>query len=158
MVMKKIISIVVITCFYFVSHAQMSNEIFVGARSLGSDHSAIKAAREFWKRYGVGKDESWYKLEGGYIAEFSEGTSRYKSVFDRRGYWLYSIKECSEKELPKDVRELVKSAYYDFSIGWVKEVTQNQSVVYVVHIADGPNWKDLLVQDGEMEVQYSNGL
>lgn len=68
------------------------------------------------------------------------------------------MKEYSEKELPKEVRALVKSTYYDYSIGWVKEVSQNQTVVYVVHIADGQNWKDLLVQDGEMEVQYSNEL
>ena len=154
--MKKIISILVVICFYFVSHAQISNDVMVSTKALGSDHAAIKAAREFWKKYGEGKNESWYKLEAGYLAEFSEGTIRYKSVFDRRGSWLYSIKEYSEKELPKEVRELVKSTYYDYSIGWVKEVSQNQSVVYVVHIAAGPDWKDLLVQDGEMEVQHSS--
>jgi len=156
--MKKIISIVLITCFYFVSQAQMSSGVLVTARGLGSDHSAMKAAREFWKKYGEGKNESWYKLEAGYIAEFSEATIRYKSVFGRKGNWLYSIKEYGEKELPKEVRDLVKSAYYDYSIAWVKEVSQNQAVVYVVHIADGPNWKDLLVQDGEMDVQVSNEL
>jgi len=156
--MKKIISILVITCFYFASHAQMSNDVLVSARGLGSDHAAIKAAREFWKKYGEGKNESWYKLEAGYFAEFSEGAIRYKSVFDRKGNWLYSIKEYSEKELPKEVRDLVKSSYFDYSIGWVKEVSQNQSVVYVVHIANGPSWKDILVHDGEMDVQYSNEL
>ncbi|MBN8854199.1 MAG: hypothetical protein BGO55_07380 [Sphingobacteriales bacterium 50-39] len=156
--MKKIISILVITCFYFASYAQMSNDVLVSARGLGSDRAAIKAAREFWKKYGAGKDESWYKLEAGYFAEFSEGGIKYKSVFDRKGNLLYSMKEYSEKELPKEVRALVKSTYYDYSIGWVKEVSQNQTVVYVVHIADGQNWKDLLVQDGEMEVQYSNEL
>jgi len=156
--MKKFISILVITCFYFVSHAQMSNDILVSARGLGSDRAAIKAAREFWKKYGAGRDESWFKLDAGYLAEFSEGAIRCKSVFDRKGNWLYSIKEYSESNLPKEVRDLVKSVYYDYSIGWVKEVSQNQSLVYVVHIAAGPNWKDLLVQDGEMEVQYSAGL
>lgn len=156
--MKKIISIVVITCFYFASQAQMSRDLLVSTQTLGSDHAAMKAAREFWKKYGEGKNESWYKLDAGYLAEFSETTVRYKSVFDRKGNWLYSIKEYSEKELPKEVRDLIKSSYYDYSIGWVKEVSQNQAVVYVVHIASGSDWKDILVQDGEMDVQHSNEL
>ncbi|HVV03565.1 MAG TPA: hypothetical protein VHC96_05045 [Puia sp.] len=155
---KKIISILVITCFYFVSHAQISNELLVSTQTLKADRAAIKAERQFWKKYGDGKNESWYKLAAGFLAEFSEGTTRYKAVFDAKGNWLYSIKEYNEQDLPKEVRELVKSTYYDYSIGWVKEVSQNQSVVYVVHIADGQNWKDLLVQDGQMEVQHSNEL
>ncbi|HVU55620.1 MAG TPA: hypothetical protein VHD83_11220 [Puia sp.] len=154
--MKNVISILLITCFYFVSHAQISNDVLVSTRPLGSDRAAIKAAREFWKKFGEGKNESWYKLAAGYLAEFSEDAIRTKAVFDGRGNWLYSIKEYGEKDLPKEIRGLVKSAYYDYSIGWVKEVSQNQSVVYVVHIADGPQWKDLLVQDGEIEVQHSN--
>src|SRR5438309_9686049 len=117
--MKKIISILLITCFYFVSQAQMSRELLVSTQNLGSDRAAVKAAREFWKKYGEGKNESWYKLEAGFLAEFSETSIKYKSVFDRKGNWLYSIKEYSEKELPKEVRDLVKGAYYDYTIGWV---------------------------------------
>lgn len=152
--MKKIISILVIICFYFAADAQMSNDVLVSTQTLRSDRAAVKAAREFWKKYGAGRDESWYKLDGGYLAEFTQGTIRCKSVFDRRGNWLYSIKEYSEKELPKEVRNLVKSVYYDYSIGWVKEVSQNQSVVYVVHVSNTPEWKDLLVQDGQIEIQH----
>jgi hypothetical protein len=64
------------------------------------------------------------------------------------------MREYSEKELPKEVRTLVKRTYYDFSIGWVKEVSQLQSVVYVVHIDNAPEWKDLLVRDGEIEISH----
>ncbi|HEY4207671.1 MAG TPA: hypothetical protein VGM31_12690 [Puia sp.] len=154
--MKKIISILVVTFFYFASQAQLSNDVLVSARPLGSDRAAMKAAREFWKKYGAGKDESWYKLSAGYLAEFSESTVKTKVVFDGKGNWLYGIKEYGEKQLLKQVRDLVKSVYFDYSIGWVKEVSQYQSVVYVVHIVDGPQWKDILVQDGEMDVQHSN--
>ena len=121
---------------------------------LGTDRAAVKAAREFQKKNGDGKDERWYKLAGGYLAEFTEGTIQCKSVFDYNGSWLYTIREYSEKELPKDVRTLVKSTYYDFTIGWVKEVAQFQSVVYVIHIDNAQEWKDLLVQDGEIAIQH----
>ena len=154
--MNKIMSVLVMICVYSSSHAQISNEVLVSTQTLKADRAATKAGREFWKKYGEGKNESWYKLAAGFLAEFSDGAARYKSVFDYKGNWLYSIKEYNEQGLPKEVRELVKSTYYDYSIVWVKEVSQNQSVVYVVHISDGKSWKDVLVQDGEMEVQHSN--
>jgi hypothetical protein len=154
--MKQIISILVVTCFYLASHSQVNNEIVVSTQTLKADRASIKASREFWKKYGEGRNESWYKLTAGFLAEFSDGSIRYKTVFDAKGNWLYSIKEYNGQDLPEDVRELVKSTYYDYSIGWVKEVSQNQSVVYVVHITEGPGWKDVLVQDGEMRIQHSS--
>jgi hypothetical protein len=154
--MKKIISTLVVACLVLASHAQMSNEVLVSMPTVKADRASIKASREFWKRFGEGKKESWYKLNAGFLAEFLEDGIKYRTVFDAKGNWIYTIKEYNEQELPKDVRELVKSTYYDYSIGWVKEVSQYQSVVYVVHIADGPAWKDVLVQDGEMRIQHSN--
>jgi len=98
-------------------------------------------------------NERWYKLPGGYLAEFTEGPVQNKLVFDKNGNWVYTMREYGEKQLPEEVRRLVKSTYYDFSIGWVKEVTQFQSIVYVVHIDNAPEWKDLLVRDEEIKVQ-----
>ena len=57
--------------------------------------------------------------------------------------------------MPADVRELVRSNYYDFSIGWVKEVKEAQTTAYVVHIEDTASWKDVVVQDGEMRVLHA---
>jgi hypothetical protein len=140
---------------YSVAQAQMPHNTFLNINSLRTERAGVKAAREFWKMNGEEKNEKWYKLPGGYLAEFNEGSIQNKVVFDKNGNWVYTMREYSEKELPKDVRRLVKSIYYDFSIGWVKEVSQFQSQVYVVHI-DGPSeWKDLLVRDGEIEEQRS---
>jgi hypothetical protein len=153
---KKIFFMLSIISLHFAADAQLNNanNALVNVQRLGSDRSAAKAAREFWKRYGDGKNETWYKLPEAFLAEFTEGAVKCRSVFDHAGNWLYTIREYTEKELPKEVRHLVKSTYYDYSIGWVKEVTQYQSVVYVVHIKNAPAWKDVLVQDGEMEVQH----
>lgn len=158
-VSKKILFIAAMICYilwgHVVSYAQMTNSAMVSVRTLGMDHSGMRAAREFSKRHGEGRNETWYKLPAGYLAEFKEGSIQDKAVFDRTGGWLYSIREYSEKELPGEVRGLVKSTYYDFSITWVKEVSQYQALTYVVHIENAKEWKDLLVQDGEMVVQKS---
>jgi hypothetical protein len=140
------------------AHAQVqttsNGSSFLNLHRLRTDRAGVKAAREFWKLNGEGKDERWYKLPGGYLAEFEENSIQNKLVFDKRGNWIYTMREYTEAQLPQEVRRLIKSTYYDFSIGWVKEVTQFQSVTYVVHIDNAPEWKDLVVRDGEIEISH----
>ena len=54
--------------------------------------------------------------------------------------------------LPVEVRKEVKSNYYDYSIVWVKEVKEGEDDVYVIHVENKTEWKDLSVQDGEIKV------
>jgi len=152
--MQKMIYVLAIAviCLPLVTRAQATSNTFLNIQTLGSERGSVKAAREFWKRHGDDKDEKWYKFPGGYLAEFLDGDIGTKVVFDKKGNWTYTMRQYTEKELPRDIRALVKSTYYDFAITWVKEVTQFQSLVYVVHI-DGPEeWMDLIVRDGEIEV------
>lgn len=136
-------------------HAQASRNTFLNIQTIGTDRGSVRAAREFWKKHGDNKDEKWYKFPGGYLAEFLDGDIEIKVIFDKKGNWTYTMRQYTEKELPTDVRTLVRSTYYDYKIGWVKEVSQFQSLVYVVHIDNAPEWKDLIVRDGEIEVQHS---
>ena len=111
-----------------------------------------KTVRNFWRLFGDSKNENWFHLENGYLAEFAENGKHYRAFFDRKGDWIYTVKQYSEKELPKDVRAEVRSTYYDYAIGHVTEVNQAQLVVYLVHIEDAQEWKTIRVAaDGEME-------
>ncbi|MDO6429208.1 hypothetical protein Q4E93_01325 [Flavitalea sp. BT771] len=152
-------SIIILSCLlligYMPADAQATSNTFLNLHTLRNDKGGVKAARQFMKLAGENKEERWYMLPGGYLAEFEERTIHNKLVFDRNGNWLYTMREYSEKELPGEVRRLVKSTYYDFSIGWVKEVSQFRSLAYVVHIQNAPEWKDLIVRDGEIEVVRS---
>ena len=65
---------------------------------------------------------------------------------------MYSIREYTEKELPREVWRLVKSTYYDYNIGFVKEVNQPLVLAYIVHIENEEGWKELVVRDGEIAV------
>lgn len=114
---------------YSISHAQITSNTFLNMNSMRTERAGVKATREFWRMYGEEKNEKWYKLPGGYLAEFNEGSIQNKMVFDKYGNWLYTMREYFEEDLPKEVRRLVKSTYYDFSIGWVKEVSDRKSVV-----------------------------
>ena|ERR1700761_4165437 len=128
----------------------------LNVHALGADRSAVKATRDFWSRVGEQKEEQWYKLPaGGFMAEYLEGKTQARFMYNAHGDFIYSILTYDEKKLPADVRHLVRSNYYDYSITWVKEINEPEIVVYVVHIEDASSWKELAVQDGEIRVLQS---
>ena len=128
-------------------HASLMN-----VHNLSVEPAAAKASRDFIQRVGDQKDERWYRASIGYEAEYSEGPVQALYRYDKKGNWIYSILTYGENQLPADVRRLVKSNYYDFNIGWVKEVNEAQSTVYVAHMESAKSWMEVAVQDGEMRV------
>ncbi len=112
----------------------------------------MKASRDFWQRVGDQKSEQWYKAVGGYEAEYTDGPVKALYWYDKRGNWVYSIFTYGEAQMPEEVRQLVRSAYFDLNISWVKEVREAQAVVYVVHMENDKKWMEVAVQDGEMRV------
>lgn len=128
-------------------HASLMN-----AHTLSAEPAAAKAARDFIQRAGDQKEEHWYKEPTGYEADYTDGAVKALYRYDKKGNWVYSILTYGEDKLPEDVRALVKGHYYDFNINWVKEVTEAQTTVYVVHMESAKAWKEVSVQEGEMRV------
>lgn len=152
--MKKLLGILLIAVLAYCGHAQTADKAYLlNARTIGVGTPSVKATRDFWKRAGEGKNEQWYKLsQGGLLAVYTENGIQGRYFYDKSGYWVYSIQQYSEKQLPADIRKLVRSTYFDYSIGWVQEINQRRDLVYVVHIEDEKKWKDLIVADGEITV------
>jgi len=123
--------------------------------NIGTDKAAVRASRDYWERSGDPDNTHWYKIPLGYMAEYYSGPTQVHYVYDKKGGFLYSIRTYTQKEMSADLRHLVRSNYYDFSIGWVKEVEQEGVTAYVVHIEDSVSWKELAVQDGEIRVLHA---
>ena len=159
--MKKIMGMLMIGYFSMIAaydaHAQTTDNASLQIHTLGQDGPAVKATRNFWKRNGEGKGEQWFRLSKGFLATFTEGGIPNREVYDKWGSWLYSIREFTEKELPRDLWRLVKSTYYEYNIGVVKEVSQPFMLAYIVHIDNEEGWKDLVVRDGEIVVSKEFG-
>jgi hypothetical protein len=62
------------------------------------------------------------------------------------------IRYYNEEKLPREVRHLVKSNYYDFSIYHVSEFRSNGKTAYVVVLEDKTSWKKIKVVDSEFEI------
>jgi hypothetical protein len=154
--MKKSIGLLLTGMFFLVgvvTQAQVSDKAYLlNATAIGADRAAVRANRDFWLRVGEQKEERWYKSDQGYVAEYTAGPVKAQFVYNQNGIWAYSILTYGEKELPDDVRRLVRSNFYDYGISWVKEVNEDDAVVYVVHLDDAVSWKEVAVQEGEMRV------
>ena len=159
--MKKIISLMLTGMFVAVSfmtqaQTQTSDKAYLlNLHNISTDKAAVKATRDFWERAGDQNTAQWYKLASGYMAEYREGSAQAQFLYDQKGNFTYSMRTYYENEMPADVRHLVRSNYYDFKIGWVKEVNEEDTKAYVVHIEDAASWKDLVVQDGDIRVLHA---
>jgi hypothetical protein len=133
----------------------LAKAVSAPGRGKGANVSEMtsKAVRNFWEMFGDSKNENWFHVgTTGSLAEFEDMGIHYRAFFDKKGNWVYTLKTYTEKEMPRDVRALVRSEYYDYTIGWVKEVNQAQLVVYLVHIENEQEFKTIRVADGEMTV------
>ncbi|HTE28931.1 MAG TPA: hypothetical protein VK666_01050, partial [Chryseolinea sp.] len=72
--------------------------------------------------------------------------------FDKTGNWSGTTRIYNETKLPRDIRRIVKSTYYDYAIKSVSEVTAAQKLMYFVKIQDSVTLKTVRVMDGDMQV------
>lgn len=123
------------------------------ARKTYLNNISTTAQRDFLKRIDNPTDVKWFKLPDGFIAKCSLNTDRTTVAYDRSGNWVYTMRSYPEKRMPRDVRALVKSTYYDYQITVVQEILKGRNpVVYIVHMQDSVSWKNVRVSDGEMDV------
>lgn len=111
-----------------------------------------RALKQFNKSFKAAANASWYETkEGGFVAKFKLDGIETKVNYDRKGNWFATIRTYTEENLPKEVRHLVKSNYYDYSIYLVQEVTVGDKTAYLVRMEDATTLKTIRVIDGEMD-------
>ena len=112
-----------------------------------------KAVRNFTKDYKKATGVTWMNTSGGqFAAYFSSDNIQSLVVYNKKGNYECMLRYYKEDKLPREIRGLVKSAYYDFDIYLVTEVHRNDKIAYVVKMEDKTSWKTVKVVDGEMEV------
>jgi hypothetical protein len=85
----------------------------------------IFAVRDFVKRFDDPANARWYKIgQEGYVIKFEEPGTSYRVSYNSRGAWVYTIKTYTEKQMPRDIRRLVKTTYFDDIITQVEEIEQ----------------------------------
>ena len=112
-----------------------------------------KAARNFMKNFKDVTDAKWFKSANGLIvAYFANEKFRNWVFYNTDGDCEYMLRHYSEEQLASDVRHVVKSKYYDYSIYLVAEITRHEKIAYTVYLEDKKSWKIVRVIDGDMEL------
>src|SRR6476660_6637550 len=114
-----------------------------------------KALKDFNKSFKNISSEQWYKVTDGFIASFKENQIETKVAYDQKGKWHCTVRTLDENQLPSDVRDLVKSKYYDYKILVSYEI-RHDNTVYILKIEGVTTLKTLRVADGEIEIISDN--
>ncbi|PWT76268.1 MAG: hypothetical protein C5B59_06935 [Bacteroidetes bacterium] len=174
--MKKIISVAFSICFFAAmpnnsdAQAVAKNTVVVKSQSISEAMKLTedsknevteitslsevnqKAMRDFKKTFGHVDNEKWYLIKNGYLAEFSLNSIKNRVVYDKKGNWRFSVSYYGEKNLPAEIRAIVKPVYYDYAISRVEEVHSDDKVIYIVHVQNASTLKTLRVCEGEMDL------
>src|SRR6266542_157007 len=111
-----------------------------------------RALKDFQKTFNGVTNAEWSKIEGdGYIAKFTGDNVQTMVAYNLKGIWHHTIRYYDEKKLVHDIRSIVKSSYYDYSILTIAEVHFNDQTVYMIYVQDETHLKTIRVCDGEMQ-------
>ncbi len=122
----------------------------------GSEVVSKKAIKNFTGSFNNAENVKWFPLKDGFIAYCNVNGNPTRVYYDRGGHHRYTTQSYNEKQLPAEVRAVVKRTYYDFSIYNVLQVNAENKVVYLVYIKDENSFKTIRVADGEMDEYESH--
>ena len=114
-----------------------------------------KLQKSFAQYFAGATGQNWSKAGINFFTSFYVNGVDNHALFDKRGHLIYSISYGSEKDLPADVRKIIKSEYYDYVITQaieVKLIKQDERDIWVVNMKDDNTYLTVRVdEDGEME-------
>lgn len=112
-----------------------------------------RAIRDFEKKYKNVESVRWFKTDDGFLVRFLSNGVLTNVFYTTKGNWIARSKQYGEDRLPRDVRHLVKSEYYDFEIETIIEVNTIDKTAYVVVMHDSTSILEIRVMDGEIVVR-----
>lgn len=116
----------------------------------------VKAVREFIDEFQDAVNVTWRKVgDDGYIADSKSDSIKTIAFYYRNGSCSYILKKYGENKMPADVRAMVKSIFYDYTITEVTEIRLRQyseNMIYSVLIKNADNYKILRICNNEMEI------
>ena len=112
----------------------------------------INAVRDFSKNFKNATSVKWVKSENGSSVYFVSDGVKMRSSYNAKGRKEYTLKYYDESKLPTEIRRLVRSTYYDYTIVIATEVVRNEHVSYLVKMENANEFLTVKVNDGELSV------
>jgi hypothetical protein len=133
--------------------AALESPAFMGTYVPDTKNINTKAIKDFQSRFNNASNTMWFSDRNGFVSYFVQNGYGDRAYYDKKGHWQYSLIFYGEDKLPRDIRTVVKSTYFDLAITLVEEVQTTEGMVYIVHLEDKANIKLVKVnKEGEMEI------
>jgi hypothetical protein len=116
------------------------------------DMSNRKIEKKFAGDFAGVTDQSWSMAGKNFHCSFHIHGNPSTALFTKNGSLVYFVMHGNEKDLPSDVRKIVKSEYFDYAIIKAVEVKQNKEEIWIVNLKENLDHITVRVADGEMEV------
>ena len=110
-----------------------------------------KLNKAFEQMFKNSSQPRWYKVHEKFLVKFIQGDQENRALFTKNGQLIYHISYGSEKNLPTEIRHIVKTKYYDQTITWVYKVNQNDRNIWVISLEDPKDIVMVRVEEMEME-------
>ena len=105
----------------------------------------------FYKSFTGAENAKWYEQDKKILATFSMNEMNHRTLLSKKGVVIYHISYGSEKNLPAEVRKIVKSTYFDYKITMAVKVEEKNRAIWVVDMEDDKTLITVRVEDDEME-------
>ncbi|HTK20211.1 MAG TPA: hypothetical protein VL442_11875 [Mucilaginibacter sp.] len=111
-----------------------------------------KVSEAFASLFKGAETPKWYKSDQNYVVDFIMNNQVNKAEFTKKGYLVYHMAFGNEKQMPTDIRTIVKSKYFDFTINSTVKITYEEKSAWIVNVEDSGHFLVLRVVDGVMDV------
>jgi hypothetical protein len=121
-----------------------------------------KAAREtkqfarttklFARDFENASNVQWSSSNNGHTASFTKNDIKTIAWYSKGGKLQYTMLTYGADKLPAAEQEVIKSEYGDYDITLVNEVHQDDITVYVVHLENKHNFKQVTVCNGATNI------
>ena len=107
--------------------------------------------KAFGRVFQSATNQRWYEVEKNFLVKFNMNGRENRALFTSKGALVYHVEYGSESFLPHDVRQLVKSKYYDQTISRVLKIEQDKRTIWLIHLEDANDHIRARVEDMELE-------
>lgn len=144
----------------YILHNTSALEVYVKHSVAEAEFTAVveklkvinkKMSKDFARMYANAEEIKMSSGQGGTYIYCTINGIYNRIHYNKKGHWENTLRYYGEWDLPKEVRHLVKSKYYDFSILGVTEVILQDKVAYFIFVDGKSMLINLKVFDGYVE-------
>jgi hypothetical protein len=116
-----------------------------------STNVSAKVNKAFSQYFKGATHLRWYEIDKKFLIKFIMNDQENRALFTGNGQLVYHISYGTEAHLPAEVRNLIKSSYYDQKITRMLKVNQDNRNIWVVSMEDAKDYVMVRVEDMELE-------